>query len=122
MSNLDDLTTLETRITAAKAEASKAEGAIAQLEAQGEKEFGVKTLEEAKALEAELTETVADFVAEDAPRFVGSEPPIVLRSSTTVPNTVPPHAAVTPAVMIAMTDSRQAQPDIAEVRTSESTP
>lgn len=61
MSNLDDLTTLETRITAAKAEASKAEGAIAQLEAQGEKEFGVKTLEEAKALEAELTETVADL-------------------------------------------------------------
>jgi hypothetical protein len=31
------------------------------LEAQGEKEFGVKTLEEAKALEAELTETVADL-------------------------------------------------------------
>ena len=61
VSNIDDLTTLETRITAANAEASKAEGAIAQLEAQGEKEFGVKTLEEAKALEAELTETVADL-------------------------------------------------------------
>ena len=61
VSNIDDLTTLETRITAANAEASKAEGAIAQLQAQGEKEFGVKTLEEAKALEAELTETVADL-------------------------------------------------------------
>ena len=36
MSNIDDLTTLETRITAANAEASKAEGAIAQLQAQGE--------------------------------------------------------------------------------------
>ena len=61
MSNVDELNQLESKITAAKAEVSKAEGAIAQLEAQAEKEFGVKTLEEAKALEASLEAEVAEL-------------------------------------------------------------
>jgi predicted nucleic acid-binding Zn-ribbon protein len=61
MSNVDELNRLETFITAAKAEVSKAEGAIAQLEAQAEKEFGVKSLEEAKALEESLEDEVAEL-------------------------------------------------------------
>ena len=61
MSNLEDLNALEAKITAAKAEVSKSEGAIAQLEAQGEKEFGVKDLEGAKALRAELETEVAEL-------------------------------------------------------------
>lgn len=61
MSNLEDLNALESKITAAKAEVSKSEGAIAQLEAQGEKEFGVKDLEGAKTLKAELETEVADL-------------------------------------------------------------
>ena len=59
MSNVDDLNALEAKITAAKAEVSKAEGAIAQLESQGEKEFGVKSLEEAKTMLADLETEVA---------------------------------------------------------------
>lgn len=61
MNNVDDLNTLEAKITAAKAEVSKAEGAIAQLEAQGEKEFGVKSLEEAKTMQTTLEAEVAEL-------------------------------------------------------------
>ena len=61
MSNIDDLNALESKITAAKAEVSKNEGALAQLEAQGEKEHGVKDLEGAKALKAELETEVAEL-------------------------------------------------------------
>ena len=61
MSNLDDLNALESKITAAKAEVSKNEGALAQLMVQGEKEHGVKDLEGAKALKAELETEVSDL-------------------------------------------------------------
>lgn len=61
MSNLDDLNALESKITAAKAEVSKNEGALAQLMVQGEKEHGVKDLEGAKALKAELETEVSEL-------------------------------------------------------------
>lgn len=61
MSNVDDLTALESKITAAKAEVSKSEGAIAQLEAQGERDFGVKGLEGAEKLKGELEAEVAEL-------------------------------------------------------------
>lgn len=61
MSNVDDLTALESKITAAKAEVSKSEGAIAQLEAQGERDFGVKGLEGAEKLKSELEAEVAEL-------------------------------------------------------------
>ena len=61
MSNIDDLNALESKITAAKAEVSKNEGALAQLMVQGEKEFGVKDLEGAKALKAELETEVSEL-------------------------------------------------------------
>ena len=61
MNNIDDLNALESKITAAKAEVSKNEGALAQLEDQGKKEHGVKDLEGAKALKAELETEVAEL-------------------------------------------------------------
>ena len=63
MSTTDELAALEAKITAAQAEVSKNEGALAQLMAQGEKEHGVKSLEEAQAKEKELSESVADLSA-----------------------------------------------------------
>lgn len=61
MSNVDELTQLESKITAAKAEVSKAEGAIAQLEAQAEKDFGVTSLEALKELEVSLEAEVLEL-------------------------------------------------------------
>lgn len=66
-------------------------------------------------------ETTEDNEPLDAPLLLGSDPPIVVRNSTTVPKTVPPQLAVTPDVMIAMTVPRQAQV-IEDVRTRLKTP
>lgn len=74
------------------------------------------------AVERHSTSIVPTSTPNGVPlRLIGRDPPNVLRSSTTVPKTVPPQLAVTPAVMIAMTDPRQAQPEIEEVRTSDRT-
>ena len=49
--NIRDLGALESQIAKGKDENSKAQGALDQIQTQAEKEFGVKTIEEAQAAE-----------------------------------------------------------------------
>lgn len=58
---LRDLEALEARITKAKDERSRAQGSMDQIMSQAKAEFGVSTLAEAKAKEAELTEQAAEL-------------------------------------------------------------
>lgn len=57
--NIKELEALESQIAKGKDEHSKAQGALDQIQAQAEKEFGVKTIEEAQAKEAEISEQAA---------------------------------------------------------------
>ena len=57
--DLKQLENLESRITAAKDEQSKAKGALEQIVPAAQKEFGVVTVEEARAKEAELLDEAA---------------------------------------------------------------
>lgn len=57
--NIRDLEALESQIAKGKDEHSKAQGALDQIQAQAEKEFGVKTIEGAQAKEAEISEQAA---------------------------------------------------------------
>ena len=59
--NLAELTALESQIAKGKDEHSKAQGALDQIQAQAKKEFGVKTIEEAQAKEAEISEQAANL-------------------------------------------------------------
>lgn len=58
---LRDLEALEAKITKAKDERSRAQGSLDQIRSQAKAEFGVETLEDAKAKEAELTQQAADL-------------------------------------------------------------
>lgn len=57
--NIQQIEALETKIAKAKEEHSRAQGSLDQIQAQAEKEFGVKTIEEATAKEAEISEQVS---------------------------------------------------------------
>jgi outer membrane murein-binding lipoprotein Lpp len=57
--NIQQIEALESKIAKAKEESSRAQGSLDQIQAQAEKEFGVKTIEEATAKEAEISEQVA---------------------------------------------------------------
>ncbi len=59
--NVKDLELLESQITKAKDERSRAQGSLDQIRSQAKAEFGIETLEEAKAKEAELTQQAADL-------------------------------------------------------------
>lgn len=58
---LRELEALESQITKAKDERSRAQGSLDQIRSQAKAEFGVETLEDAKAKEAELTQQAADL-------------------------------------------------------------
>lgn len=57
--NLRELEALEAQIAKGKDDYAKAQGALSQIQAQAEKEFGVKTIEEARTKEAEISEQAA---------------------------------------------------------------
>lgn len=57
--NIKELEALEAQIAKGKDEHSKAQGALDQIQAQAKKEFGVETIEEAQAKEAEISEQAA---------------------------------------------------------------
>ena len=61
--NIAQLEAIETRIATAKAEVAKAQGSQETLKAQLAKDFGVSTIEEAEAKEAELAEQVKTLSA-----------------------------------------------------------
>lgn len=59
--NIKELEALEAQIARGKDEYSKAQGALDQIQAQAKKEFGVETIEEAQAKEAEISEQAANL-------------------------------------------------------------
>ena len=59
--NIRELEELESKITRAKDERSRAQGSLDQIMSQAKAEFGVSTLEEARAKETELTQQAADL-------------------------------------------------------------
>ena len=59
--NVRELEDIESKIAKAKDEHSKAQGARDQIQAQAEKEFGVKTIEEATAKESEISGQAAQL-------------------------------------------------------------
>lgn len=59
--NIRELDALEAQIAKGKDEHAKAQGALSQIQAQAEKEFGVQSIEEARAKEAEISEQAAQL-------------------------------------------------------------
>lgn len=58
---LKDLEALESKIQSAKEDQTRAKGALEQIIPQAQKEFGVSTVEEAKAKEEALLEEAAEL-------------------------------------------------------------
>lgn len=58
---LKDLETLEARIKSASEDQTRAKGALEQIIPQAQKEFGVSTVEEARAKEAALLEEAVEL-------------------------------------------------------------
>lgn len=59
--DIKQLEALESRIKAASEDQTRAKGALEQIIPQAQKEFGVSTVEEAKAKEAALLEEAAEL-------------------------------------------------------------
>lgn len=59
--NIRELEALEAQIAKGKDEHAKAQGALAQIQAQAEKEFSVQSIEEARAKEVEISEQAAQL-------------------------------------------------------------
>ena len=61
--DIKQLEAIEAKISTAKSEADRAKGSRDALMAQMEKDYGVKTIEEAEKLEADLTAQAQDLAA-----------------------------------------------------------